>query len=428
MKKKYNILILILFLLLLPIMVQAKELVKDFDFEMDNYTLENMYLPVNFIKISDGYLSNVIITSDGKTDSIITKYNNEGKKIWDKKWGGNDDDLLLSIIEVEDGYVAVGSFRSTDIPGLTYDSYNVNDAAIVKFDKDGNVLWQKSYSEGDYCQFNSVIEVDDGYITAGNGLRKYSKENGTILFEKSQNYFGEENYLIELEDGYALISSRESDIFVKTDKNGNIIINTREAGTLDIGVIYKMIKTKDGFMVIAEEGKIYLLNSDGTENKLIYDLTTELPNDFYLIGGPMFGISMEQTKKGYIFSLFVGDDNTSTYKPLILEFDEDYEFVSSKFLATDLYPVSIINDTDLVYLKAASNLPGAFSEDVSTLSDVSNLSLYVYGEREVLPETTTTTKIDNPPTKDNMLFNIILGGISVITLSGLYINRKKAKL
>lgn len=427
MKKRYNILILILFLLLLPIMVQAKELVKDFDFEMDNYTLENMYLPVNFIKISDGYLSNIIITSNGNLDSIITKYNNEGKKIWDKKWGGNDNDSLLSIIEVEDGYVAVGSFSSTDIPGLTYDIYGWDDAAIVKFDKDGNVLWQKSYSEGDYCQFNSVIEVDDGYITAGNGLRKYSKENGTILFEKRQMYIDKENSLIELEDGYALIASDESDVFVKTDKNGTTIINTREAGTLDIDVIYKMIKTKDGFMVITEEGKIYLLNNDGTENKLIYDLTTELPDDFYFIGSPMLGISMEQTKKGYIFSLFVLDDNISTCKPLILEFDEDYEFVSSKFLESDLYPVSIINDTDLVYLKAAFDVE-AFNSDDLLLHDVSNLSLYVYGEREALPVTTTTTKIDNPPTKDNMLFNIILGGISVITLFGLYINRKKAKL
>ena len=68
----------------------------------------------------------------------------ELKMDWQKSWGGNDNDGFFKLLQIEDGgFIAYGSSYSTDIEGLP--NKGKTDAIIVKYDKDGNLMWQKRW-------------------------------------------------------------------------------------------------------------------------------------------------------------------------------------------------------------------------------------------------------------------------------------------
>ena len=80
---------------------------------------------------------------------------------WQKSWGGKSLDLFSNTIETEDGnFILFGRSESTNIEGLP--NKGSNDIIIVKYDKDGNMLWQKSWGGNSDDILNNVIETEDG--------------------------------------------------------------------------------------------------------------------------------------------------------------------------------------------------------------------------------------------------------------------------
>ena len=77
--------------------------------------------------------------------------------VWKKNFGGTDTDYFNSITNTPDGgFVAVGfsypnSFGNGDWTGIS--GKGNYDATIVKYDADGNVLWQKNFGGSDVDQF-----------------------------------------------------------------------------------------------------------------------------------------------------------------------------------------------------------------------------------------------------------------------------------
>ncbi len=148
------------------------------------------------------------IYGNGYCDGIIVKFDTDGNVIWKKIFGGYDDDRFLSVSKTDDGYVAVGtsyydSFGTGDLEDVTPKGYNYEDSIIVKFDKNGDIIWKKSFGGKSYDRFYKVITLEDGYIVAG-----YS-DTGSFgtgdLADESYGDGGSEN------------------IAVKYAKNGNIL-------------------------------------------------------------------------------------------------------------------------------------------------------------------------------------------------------------
>mgnify|MGYP003294304190 CR=1 FL=1 len=94
-------------------------------------------------------------------------YAEELKMDWQKNWGGNDNDGIYELLQTEDGgFIACGFFYSTDIEGLP--NNGDSDAIIVKYDKDGNMLWQKNWGGNSWEDIDDVIQTEDGgFITVG---------------------------------------------------------------------------------------------------------------------------------------------------------------------------------------------------------------------------------------------------------------------
>jgi hypothetical protein len=80
--------------------------------------------------------------------------------VWQKTFGGSDDDRARSVQEtIDGGYV---------VAGYTWSSSKWEDVYILKLDANGNKLWEKtfggSYDERAYCIQQTR---DGGYIVAG---------------------------------------------------------------------------------------------------------------------------------------------------------------------------------------------------------------------------------------------------------------------
>ena len=137
------------------------------------------------------------ISNNGSSDAMILKYDKDGNMLWQKNWGGNNgDDFVDLIILPDDGFVVIGFSLSTNIDGLS--NKGSSDAIIVKYDKDGNMLWQKSWGGSDDDDFSKlVLRNDGGFVVYG--------------YSRSMDIEG----LINKGD--------RSSIVVKYDKDGNLL-------------------------------------------------------------------------------------------------------------------------------------------------------------------------------------------------------------
>ena len=127
------------------------------------------------IQLSDGsYItigqstsnSGDLINNFGGYDFIISKYDQAGKKLWIKNYGGSGNDRFNCIVPAQGGFVAVGNSASNI--GSFFSNKGGYDAVIAKFNYNGEILWMKSFGGNGDDVFNSVcVAPDGGFVAAG---------------------------------------------------------------------------------------------------------------------------------------------------------------------------------------------------------------------------------------------------------------------
>ncbi len=90
---------------------------------------------------------------------LLTKNLPNGNEIWSKIYGGSSYDKASSILETKDGYLIIGSTSSYGVGN--YDMY------VIKVDKKGKQLWQKTYGKFNNDYGYSAEEVEGGFIIKG---------------------------------------------------------------------------------------------------------------------------------------------------------------------------------------------------------------------------------------------------------------------
>ena len=134
----------------------------------------------NFIIIGDTRSSNKdIANNNGGADLWAIKIAENGQLIWQKNYGGASFDVGRSIHKTTDGgFLISGSSRSADNKII---NKGQNDAWILKIDKNGKQLWQKTIggTEIDFCY--DAIELNNGNIIA---VGESSSKNQDIITNK----------------------------------------------------------------------------------------------------------------------------------------------------------------------------------------------------------------------------------------------------
>ena len=220
-------------------------------------------------------VGSIYYPEDDEYDAIIVKYNNIGDVVWKKNFGGNDEDVYNSVTAVSDGIIAVGysgisSFGSGDWVGVM--GKGRGNAIIVKYDNSGNVVWKKNFGEnGVYSYwYSSVTIVSDGIIVVGGYtgelfsnaiIVKYNKD-GNMVWKKDFGENGEYYYgyssVITVSDGIVTVgyntwntidSHKSITIIVKYDNNGNIVWK-KDFGENDYDFYSSVTKVSDGIVAV----------------------------------------------------------------------------------------------------------------------------------------------------------------------------------
>ena len=187
------------------------------------------------IYTGDGYLmaGKTETYGHGDLDAYLVKLDKNGKEQWYAAYGGKDDDIAYDVIATEDGYMLVGSTDSFD---LTSD-----DVYVVKLDKNGKMIWQKSFGGNRDDEGYAITQSPDGgYVIVGR-TESFSRRNGFDLYlfkiDGSGKLIWERTYgsesddagydIVSTEDGYLIVGekktkiSRDSDVWIlKVDLKG----------------------------------------------------------------------------------------------------------------------------------------------------------------------------------------------------------------
>lgn len=107
------------------------------------------------------------IDPKGSYDYWAVRLTSSGDLVWTKSFGGAEIDNSYASIKANDGnYIMVGDSRSSD-QDVTAPRGNA-DAWLVKFDDNGNKIWQKSFGGSQFDTAHSIVQRNNGdYILSG---------------------------------------------------------------------------------------------------------------------------------------------------------------------------------------------------------------------------------------------------------------------
>lgn len=166
-----------------------------------------------------------ISLNHGKYDIWLTKLDEAGELLWDKSFGGSQQDYPSAICATSDQhYVIAGHTYSDD--GDVSVQRGKGDAWLVKVDEAGTLLWQKSYGGTEFDAAYAITTTQDGgYMLAG---VTYSAGIASV----GKSYGGADYWVLKL------------------DAAGEVLWQ-RTYGGAKMDVAYAIIETTTGNFVIA---------------------------------------------------------------------------------------------------------------------------------------------------------------------------------
>ena len=200
-------------------------------------------------------------SGNGGYDAYIVKLDNNGGVIWQKTYGGQQDEQIVSICPALYGGFVMTGYTATNAQGLS-------DIWILSVNEDGDSLWSKQYggltSDQGYC---IRPNYDQGYIlTARMSVYMMGDQlclmkllyNGDTLWTKiyggpNQDYG---HIVAQATDGgyiiagrtYASYTTESGDAWVlKTDNNGDTIWTGKYGGNKE-DIFYAVAETENGYI------------------------------------------------------------------------------------------------------------------------------------------------------------------------------------
>jgi hypothetical protein len=223
-----------------------------------------------------------------KEDYWVVKTDSAGNKQWDKRFGGDRYDFETTIKQTKDGGFLLGGYSDSDTSGdktqanwaYTYNFW------VVRIDSMGNQLWDKRFGGTRGEHLLAMIEVDGGFVLAGDSYSDISGDKGQVS-NGSMDYW-----------------------IIKIDSAGNKIWDKGFGGN-DEDQLYSIAKTTDGGYLLSGDSRTRYASGNKSEDNVV-DLhnqpwiikTDSLGNKEWdktiMVGGAGFSSAVESSRGCYL--------------------------------------------------------------------------------------------------------------------------------
>lgn len=175
---------------------------------------------------------------EGGYDAFIVKTDPQGILQWQKTYGGSDWDFVYWIEQAKDGgYI---------LAGKTFSFAGNPKAYLIKTNSSGDTLWSRTFGSSGENAFKEAHQAtDSGFIAAGymqnaSGDMDFylvkTDKNGTKVWEKTYGSSAEEicnSVAICSDGGFLLGGHRDTNgihktYYIKTDSDGNLVMPKTE--------------------------------------------------------------------------------------------------------------------------------------------------------------------------------------------------------
>lgn len=270
----------------------------------------NIYVAGNFSSVQLT-LGNITLQNWDMEDLFIAKYDQEGNILWAKQMGDDGDEFAYGIATDKNGNVYVtGSYTS---PFIELDNIRLENTPLkdnegndeywenmflIKYDKNGNLLWARNGS-GEYSVMGKSVTVDkDGKITvAGDYDSPTATFEGHVLTNTNKEILTSDIFMVQYDrDGNLLWAKNQGGTgtdwpnAIATDTKGNIYMaGCFRSDLLNIGnatLTNAKVGTTDFFIAkYNNQGEAdWAKSSGGTEHDWASSVTTD-QNDNVYVGG-----------------------------------------------------------------------------------------------------------------------------------------------
>ncbi len=282
----------------------------------------------------------------GGMDAFMLLVDSMGQLKWQKTFGGigTDEGKSILVNPADSGFVFAGYTNSFGFGG--YDVY------VVRTDKNGNIIWEKSFGGFDWDFGNDLVFAADGnLVVCGSSYSStYGKNDGYLIKinTNSGNLIWQKNYGgIEDDEFKAVVRRTGSDFYLAG--------NSKSFGDLNGDMLmYKIGANGDSLTSIVYGGSKY----DGANDVIVFD-----NKDIILAGGSN---SFTNGKRDVFVIKFDSLSNV-IWKKNYGQSGDDEECYKIVFSLS-----SLLNEVVLIYTTQES---GAF-----TKKDIKTIYLNIFGD------------------------------------------------
>lgn len=351
------------------------------------------------ININKGYITVGSNNNDQYFEKAkITKYNSKKEKTFETLYNKGYNGVFFDVIWDEDGnFVAVGSYEKDE----DEHENGVRSGLIVKYDKDGNLIYEDDFQILGNSKFTSVVAVEDGYIVTGQSVYQdmivgLSEDGGAFVIKYNKelrlewkNNLGDSkaaiyNDVVVYDDYIYAVGKSDSTVGVisKYDIDGELIETSNYEYTDNLGftgVVYsnnnlyvstaKKVEDSDNNDTNAviikynlkldfKEEVVYDDASFSRFNKIIVD-----EDDNFIVIGTTAKLDKEKSGEGV---------NVFTHDGLIGKYDSNLEKISVELYGDDrddYFTDVIISDGNYLVSGYSSYEDGSYLCKFITYSD-----------------------------------------------------------
>ncbi len=201
----------------------------------------------------------------GVGDCWLLCIDTAGVVLWQKNYGGSAYDRADALKPFKDGYLVIGSTRSDDVD--VTDNHGESDIWIFMVDKQGALLWQKSFGGSDSDNGKAIQVVNDSLV---------------MVFGSTKS-----------DDGDVHINHGKSDYWlIEYSVLGDSIVWERTYGDEESDAGADMVKAADGGFVMAGNSRT---GEDGTRNNRANDYRIiKVDTSGIVVWDHSFGGSMDE--------------------------------------------------------------------------------------------------------------------------------------